>query len=323
MTHVNDGMRCSVVIPSYQSAQTIVACLEAVLNQDFDEPFEVIVVDSSMDDTAIIVRERFPQVALITLPRQTFPGTARNLGIQRAQGEAIAFLDSDCIPAPDWLARMVAAHDVGHSIVGGAILNGTPDSVVGWAGYINEFREFLPQGEARLVAHIPSGNSSYRASIFDEHGGFPDAYFPQDDLIFNWMLSKRGEHILFDPAIQVAHVHRTRFSAYLSHQRRIGRVTAQILRQTDLPGAWLARRRCLALAGLPLMAGLKLVRTLRVFLGWRVSSVLRQPTAWLLFALGLGSWALGFGGGLESPCVPADQVQASVPLSPGDEPASA
>src|SRR5512146_812374 len=40
-------IRCSVVIPSYQSAQTIAACLSALLSQDYAEPFEIIVVDSS------------------------------------------------------------------------------------------------------------------------------------------------------------------------------------------------------------------------------------------------------------------------------------
>ena len=316
-------IRCSVVIPSYQSAQTIAACLGALLGQNFAEPFETIVVDSSTDGTAAIVREQFPQVTLIALPRRTLPGPARNLGVQRARGEIIAFLDADCIPARDWLAHMVAAHDAGHAIVGGAVLNGTPDSIVGWAGYIGEFREFLPQGEARQVAHIPTCNISYKASIFRQYGGFPEAHYPQEDLLFNWMLGRQGERILFDPAIQVTHIHRTQIADYLAHQRRIGQVTAQVLRLTDLPGAWLVRRSYLAMVGLPLMAIFKFLRTLHVFLGWHAASIWRQPAAWLVFALGLASWSVGLGHGLKSPCMPADQVQVSAPLQLGREPASA
>ena len=316
-------IRCSVVIPSYQSAQTIAACLGALLGQDFAEPFEIIVVDSSTDRTAAIIQERFPQVVLIALSRQTLPGPARNLGVQRARGEIIAFLDADCIPARDWLAHIVAAHDAGHAIVGGAVLNGTPNSTVGWAGYIGEFREFLPQGEARRVAHIPTCNISYKASIFRRYGGFPEAHYPQEDLLFNWMLGRQGEHIRFDPAIRVTHTHRTQIAAYLAHQHRIGQVTAQVLRLTDLPGAWLVRRSYLALVGLPLMVVLKFLRTLRVFLEWRAASVWRQPAAWLVFALGLASWSVGLGHGLKSPCIPADQVQVSAPLQLGREPASA
>jgi GT2 family glycosyltransferase len=305
---------CSVIIPSYQSAQTIAACLGALLSQDFAEPFEIIVVDSSTDGTAAIIREQFPQVTLIALSRQTLPGPARNLGVQRARGEIIAFLDADCVPGRDWLAHLVAAHDAGYTIVGGAVLNGTPDSMVGCAGYIGEFREFLPQGEARQVAHIPTCNISYKANIFRRYGGFPEAHYPQEDLLFNWMLCRQGEHIRFDPAIRVTHTHRTEIAAYLAHQHRIGQVTAQVLRLTDLPGAWLVRRSYLALVGLPLMVVLKFLRTLRVFMEWRAASVWQQPAAWLVFALGLASWSVGLCQGLKSPCIPADQVQVAAPL---------
>jgi hypothetical protein len=124
--------------------------------------------------------------------------------------------------------------------------------------------------------------------------------------MFNWMLNKHGEQILFDPAIQVRHMHRTRLAAFLAHQYRIGQVTAQVLRLTDLPGSGLARQRHLTLAALPFMAGLKLLRTLHIFLKWRFSSVWRQPLAWLLFALGLNYWAFGFVGGLKSSDTSAD-----------------
>jgi len=312
---MNDFVNYSVVIPSYQSAQTITACLKAVFGQEVDEPFEVIVVDSSADETPSIILQQFSQVRLITLPRQTFPGTARNLGVKQAQGSVIVFLDSDCMPASDWLARLAAAHQAGHSIVGGAVINGTSGSRVGWASYISEFREFLPQDEAHPMMHIPTCNISYKSDIFRQYGGFPDEYYPQEDLIFNWMLIKQGEGILFDPAIQVAHIHRTQTPAFLAHQRRIGQVTAQVLRRTDLPGAWLARQKYLALMSLPILIGVKFVRTLLVFLKWRPSSVLRQPIVWLLVAIGLINWLVGFARGLQSPCVSADEVQVSVPLS--------
>jgi GT2 family glycosyltransferase len=275
------------------------------------------VVDSSTDDTPAIIRQRFPQVTLITRPQQTYPGTARNLGIQQAQGAIMVFLDSDCLPAADWLARMVAAHKLGYAIVGGAVLNGTPHSRVGWAGYISEFREYLPQGQTRPVTHIPTCNISYKVDIFSRYGGFPNEYYPQEDLLFNWTLVKHGERILFAPDIQVTHINRTRLGAYLAHQHRIGQVTAQVLRRTDLPGAWLARRHSLALAALPLLMVVKFIRTLLVFLKWRTAAVWGQPAAWLLVALGLGYWAFGFGRGLKSTCAPADQVQGFTPLHLG------
>src|SRR5690242_5985161 len=64
---------CSVIIPSYCSARTISACLMALLRQDIQLSYEIIVVDSSPDETADLVRGDFPQVRLIHLPQKTGP----------------------------------------------------------------------------------------------------------------------------------------------------------------------------------------------------------------------------------------------------------
>lgn len=316
---MTDQYQCTVIIPSYQSSRTIAACLTGVFAQDTTDSFEVIVVDSSSDETPALIRDQFPQVRLIHLPQQTFPGTARNLGVQQASADIICFLDSDCIPASNWLSSLLAWHRKGERIVGGAVINGTPESWVGWASYFSEFREFIPAGEAHHVDSLPTCNLSYRKAIFQEYGGFPDAYYPQEDLIFNWMLGKQGETILFDPAIQVNHIHRTQFRSFLAHQRRIGRVTTQVLRRTDLPGSALARRGIVALAALPLLVMLKFVRTLHVFVAWQPGIVLQHLLSWLLVAFGLLYWAVGFAQGLRSMSHPPDYERFTAPLDSGNK----
>jgi glycosyltransferase involved in cell wall biosynthesis len=117
------------VIPSYGSAGTIV-CLEALRGQDFARPFEVIVVDSGDDDTAAIVGREFPEVQLLHLPQQTEAPLARNLGVERARADILAFVDSDCRAAPDWLRRLVETIEQG-STVGGSVANGIETLVAG------------------------------------------------------------------------------------------------------------------------------------------------------------------------------------------------
>ena len=97
----------TVLIPAYNAASTIQATLSSLLAQDFKEPYEIIVVDSSSDETPHIIAEQSSEVRLIRRDQQTDPGTARNLGIAQAQGEIIACIDADCIAQPDWLRRMV------------------------------------------------------------------------------------------------------------------------------------------------------------------------------------------------------------------------
>src|SRR5437868_9362423 len=79
----------SVIVPSYRSAPTIGACLTALLRQDLAQPYEIIVVDSSPDETPALVGRDFPQVRLIHRAQQTDPALARNLGAEQAHGEIL------------------------------------------------------------------------------------------------------------------------------------------------------------------------------------------------------------------------------------------
>jgi glycosyltransferase involved in cell wall biosynthesis len=284
----------TVVIPAYNAAATIRATLDSVMAQDFDGPYEVIVVDSSSDDTAAIVSRDFPQVHLIHRDRQTDPGTARNLAIARARGEIIACLDADCAASPDWLRRMVAAHRAGHPVVGGSVENGNPEKVLAWASFLGEFREFVGVGEPRLVRHVPTCNISYDCSIFARFGGFPTSFYPQEDLLFHWRLGQQGIPIWFEPDIKVKHTHRAEWWPYLRHQCRIGHITAQVLELTGDEGAFLARAPLLTLLAAPFLPLVKFFRTVTHFANWQPTIIRRHWAALLFLLLGLYAWVIGF-----------------------------
>jgi len=98
-------MSISVVVPTYNvesTRGTMRQCLESVVSQDAPAD-EIIVVDSSDDGTTDVIREFEPAVRLIHLPQPTFAGDALNLGVREASGEAIAFIDSDCVAERTWI----------------------------------------------------------------------------------------------------------------------------------------------------------------------------------------------------------------------------
>jgi len=287
----------SVIIPSYNSTHTISKCLDSLLDQSFEGDFEVIVVDSSCDRTPEVVASDYPVVKLIRLNKRADPGTARNQGVGEARGDLIAFMDADCVAAPDWLERMAAAHESSYDIVGGIVRN-SPESnnLVGRAGYMAEFRDFLPGKGRQEVAHIPTCNISYKKRIFREFGLFQGKYYPQEDLIFNRRLSKKGEQILLDPTIQVWHRHRARLGDFLYHQYRIGEATSRVLRTIPLEGSFIAKRPLLAISLSPFMALVKFARTLQVFLRHDPNFISGRPLVLPVFSLGLVSWAIGFAG---------------------------
>jgi len=291
----------TVLIPAYNAAGTIRPTLASLLVQDFEEPYEIIVVDSSSDETPRIVAEKFPTVHLTHLEQQTDPGTARNLGIVQAGGEIIACIDADCIAPPDWLKRMVAAQRAGHEVVGGTIENGNPDSLVAWAGYLGEFRQWLPVGRARPVDHVPTCNISYHRSIFARFGGFPTRFYPQEDLLYHWQLSQHGVPIWFDPSIRVQHVHRSTWHAYAQHMRHIGRITARVLKLTGEEGVFLARSPALALLAVPVLPLVKWLRTISVFISQQPEVLRKHALALVPFLLGLYVWAVGFVEGAWAP----------------------
>jgi len=286
---------CSVIIPSYNSEITICECLDSVLQQQVDFPYEVIVVDSSQDSTPELIRKNFPTVTLIHFPTRTDPGRARNAGVKRARGEILVFIDSDCVAEPGWLARMWAAHQNGDwRIVGGSVVNGNPDSVVSWAGYVKEFSEYLPEAKAGLVHSLPTCNISYRREIFKRYGGYDGRYYPQEDYLFHWRLVKASEKIYFEPSIRVRHFHRSRLGDYLRHSRRFGVVTARVLKITDLPGAFFARRPWLAPLFIPFLPIIKFTRTCVRFLRINPRPLLRRPLVFPLLLIGLLYWLAGF-----------------------------
>ena len=284
----------SVIVPSYRSASTIGACLRSLHDQDTSSTRELIVVDSSPDETADLVEAEFPQVQLLRLARRTEAAAARNLGTERARGELLAFLDSDCIAPRDWLRRLEAPLRDGYDAVGGAIANGNGESLVSWAGYLCEFREFLPGGAAHDAANLTLGNVAYRSGIFRAAGGFPVGCFPQEDQVFHQRLRAREAHVLLDPSIVVAHTHRTVRREFLAHQRRIGRANARVLTLLGGSGAALARHRGLAVLALPALLPLRYARTLLACRGVEAGLVLRRPRLLWLCWLGMCSWGRGF-----------------------------
>lgn len=288
----------SIIIPSFQSARTIEACLAAIGREAAGGPFEVIVADSGTDETADLIARAFPFVRILKSAVRLDPALARNWGAREARGSVLAFIDSDCVAGPGWLTRLCAALEDGtYDGVGGAILNGEGATAASWAGYFCEFREFLPGGRARPVTNLTLGNAAYRRSAFERAGGFPGGYFPQEDQVFHERLLACGGRLLFDPSITVTHEHRSTVRAFLSHQRRIGAANARVVSALALQGATIAARPWLARALLVILATYRFARTAAAC--WRQERYLmiRRPSIAVLCWIGMVAWGLGFARG--------------------------
>jgi glycosyltransferase involved in cell wall biosynthesis len=292
----------SVIIPSYNSEDTISAVLRALHNQTYKGEYEIILLDSSNDKTPEIVQKEFPDVIFHHFDKKTDPGTARNLGVQKSRGNLILFIDSDCRATSDWIEKIVESHkNHPYAAIGGAVLNGNDvSSEIAWAGYLAEFREYLPEQQAGIVDHIPTCNLSYKKEAFMSIEPFNANYYPQEDLEFNYRLKQQEMQVYLNPEIHVYHHHRTTLKSLFTHQKRIGKITAKMLKILPLSGAFIARNPLVAIFAIPFLPMVKLFKTLIIFLKRQPKTVFKHFPAVIIFAIGLLPWIVGFTQGVFS-----------------------
>ena len=102
--------RVSIIVPTYNRAGLIGRAIESVRTQTFSDWELIVVDDGSTDGTPAVVESYRPQLGTrLVVLAQTHGGasTARNTGIEHAQGEFVAFLDSDDEFLPEKLARQI------------------------------------------------------------------------------------------------------------------------------------------------------------------------------------------------------------------------
>lgn len=97
-------MTFSVIIPVYNRTSTLKSAIESVICQKTFMRFEIIVVDDGSDPGVMqALRPYFSRIRYMRLQKNSGVSAARNLGIRKAKGDFIAFLDSDDIWLPDKL----------------------------------------------------------------------------------------------------------------------------------------------------------------------------------------------------------------------------
>ena len=262
VTAKDDRPTISVIVPSYNSRRTLARCLDALCVQECEADYEILVVDSSDDGTAELVEEKYPQVRLIRYAKKTLPGKARNRGAREARGSILACTDADCVAPPQWLRRhYLRQRD--WDVVGGALSNANPRSLVGWASYLTEFAGFTPCRKFRPARNLITANVSYKREVLEETA-FLEDIFPGEDTVFHWTVSGIRACCL-DSSIVVGHLNRTKFRDYLAHQARIGSASVLVRGQVKLGVFGKVYARCPLLAlltpffRLPLVA-LRLLR---------------------------------------------------------------
>lgn len=256
----SENPRYSVVVPAYQAADTLAACLAALKRQTVSpDAYEVIVVDDgSTDGTAEIA-----DAAGVIVARQSHAGAAaaRNCGATLARGEFLLFTDADCEPVPGWIAAITAPFsDPDVAGTKGTYLTRQRGAVARFTQVEYEDRYDRMLGAER-IDFIDTYSAAYRRDIFLANHGFDTKIWWVEDQEFSFRLAEKGYKLVFAPDAQVYHRHNVTLRQYIRRKFRIGmwkvRVTrqhpTQVVKDSHTPGA-LKAQLGLAALGLALTA---------------------------------------------------------------------
>lgn len=226
-----------VIVPAYNAAATIAACLDAVLAQRLPPempPLEIIVVDDgSRDATPAIIARYAPTVRLIRQPHAG-AAAARNAGIAATCAPLVLFTDADCEPRPDWAATLIAG--LAPPVVGvrGTYRTRQRSLVARFVQLEYEDKYDHMAREAR-IDFIDTYAAGYRRDAVLAVGGFDPALRYIEDQELSYRVAAAGGEMRFVPAAQVYHQHAATLAAYVRKKFHIG--AWKVVVHTAHPGA--------------------------------------------------------------------------------------
>jgi mycofactocin system glycosyltransferase len=258
----------TVLIPVRDRAVLLDRCLSAV-----GRDYPVLVVDDgSADPGAVADVAGAHGAALVRRPVSGGPGAARNTGLPGVTTDLVAFLDSDCVPAPGWIERL-AAHLADPAVAAAAPRMVAVPAGPGWAGRYTTAACCLDLGDAEArvvpgtrVAYVPTAALVARRAALVPAAGPGGVFDPAlrwgEDVDLVWRLHDAGWRVRYDPAVRVSHHEPHGWAALLARRFRYGTSAAPLAARH--PGQvpplvlhpWPALTVAGLLAGSPAVAGL-------------------------------------------------------------------
>lgn len=213
-------MEVSVVVPTYSMDRydDFCECVDALLDQTYDDVEIVVIVDGNPDvyDRAQTDYGNEDDVTLYLNHDDAGPLCRANMGAVQASGDVVALTDDDAVPASDWVEQLVETFDRRDAIaVGGKI---EPEWVAGEAGYIPEEFYFLigathrgfPDEETE-VRNTFGANLAFKREMYMKlggikQGGIEASHVQGRETEFCVRMEQAyGEGVIYNPDAVVSH----------------------------------------------------------------------------------------------------------------------
>jgi GT2 family glycosyltransferase len=240
----------SVVVPHYEDLAGLEFCLAALARQTYPgSKIQIIVSDNASPAGEAAVKRVVAGRAVLVIANERGAGPARNVGVEAASGEILAFTDADCVPEPGWLLSGVAALDE-YDVVGGrvAVLVDDKEHITAAEAFEQEFGFENDRYVAKKGFSV-TANLFCRRSLFQQVGGFRTGV--SEDYDWCARAVKAGFRIGYADTAVVGHPARKTWAALVSKWRRINSETFALMSEGRFGKArWLLRTWALPLSAI-------------------------------------------------------------------------
>lgn len=210
-------MKTTVVIPNYNGRNYLQDCLTSLL-EGSEVPAIIVVDNGSADESAAMVKEKFPMVKLIALPENRGFSAAVNIGIREAGTEYVFLLNNDTVVLKDTIEELEAAmerHPKAFSVAAKMLQMKNPELIdsagdfycaSGWAFARGKDRKNEAFSKETSVFSACAGAALYRKAVFNEIGDFDENHFAYlEDIDVGYRAKIYGYRNYYAPASVVLH----------------------------------------------------------------------------------------------------------------------
>lgn len=210
-------MKTTVVIPNYNGRNYLQDCLTSLL-EGSEVPAIIVVDNGSADESAAMVKEKFPMVKLIALPENRGFSAAVNIGIREAGTEYVFLLNNDTVVLKDTIEELEAAmerHPKAFSVAAKMLQMKNPELIdsagdfycaSGWAFARGKDRKNEAFSKETSVFSACAGAALYRKAVFEKIGDFDENHFAYlEDIDVGYRAKIYGYRNYYAPASVVLH----------------------------------------------------------------------------------------------------------------------
>jgi len=233
MSHHGHTPTVSVVIPAYNAGKTLPRCLGSLLDQDFDQQYEIIVVDDgSNDGTAQIARSMGVRVIRMGT-HSGLVGLLRNTGAENSRGKLLAITDSDMIFPRNWLSMLYKSMGSEKCAMGFTRHIALSPLALPWVkdseNHVKVARA-LKVNAAGYAGRLAGSNMMIDKATLFEVGGFSTRIRRSTDTELGIRLTRRGIKMRYAPEAMAYHLSSDTFRSDFLKYFQAGRSHAYINR---------------------------------------------------------------------------------------------